>query len=218
MEFEVCVGNYGYYSEGELRDRWVTLPMRDEDLAAWLKASGLRDPMHEEVYVSDYDAPLGIERFGECASLDSLNMLAKVMDREGEGAVERVEAALDCGIDAPGTVSGLANLILQADEIPFYEYYFDGIGNCRNMGAEEKLGYTVAEETGLIDKLSEIGAEYYFDFERYGADLTINEYTIGEDGYLDRCADMPAEDCYDLEELRGIAAEWDADHAAARAA
>lgn len=25
--FDVCVGNYGYYNEGELHDTWMRLPM-----------------------------------------------------------------------------------------------------------------------------------------------------------------------------------------------
>lgn len=28
---DVCVGNWGYYSEGELRDTWMHLPMDPDD-------------------------------------------------------------------------------------------------------------------------------------------------------------------------------------------
>lgn len=28
----VCIGNYGYYNESELRDRWITLPKTDAEI------------------------------------------------------------------------------------------------------------------------------------------------------------------------------------------
>lgn len=31
-ESRVCIGNYGYYNEGELRDRWITLPKTDSEI------------------------------------------------------------------------------------------------------------------------------------------------------------------------------------------
>lgn len=28
----VCIGNYGYYNEGELHDAWITLPKSEEEI------------------------------------------------------------------------------------------------------------------------------------------------------------------------------------------
>lgn len=52
---DVCVGNWGYYSEGELRDTWMHLPMDPDEIEPWLRGHGLVDEEHEETYISDYD-------------------------------------------------------------------------------------------------------------------------------------------------------------------
>lgn len=52
--FDVCVGNWGYYSEGELRDTWMHLPMDPDKIEPWLRGHGLVDANHEETYISDY--------------------------------------------------------------------------------------------------------------------------------------------------------------------
>ena len=46
----VCIGNYGYYNEGELRDRWITLPKTDAEIQQFLTDNGLQDAQHEEIY------------------------------------------------------------------------------------------------------------------------------------------------------------------------
>ncbi len=65
--FSVCIGNYGYYAEGELRDRRIALPASRAEFRDFLEKSGLQDPMHEEIYVSDYESvPFGLNSlFGE---------------------------------------------------------------------------------------------------------------------------------------------------------
>ena len=49
---DVCVGNWGYYSEGELRDTWMHLPMNPDEIEPWLRGHGLVDEEHEETYIS----------------------------------------------------------------------------------------------------------------------------------------------------------------------
>lgn len=41
--FDVCVGNYGYYNEGELHDTWMRLPMDPDKIEPWLRSHGLFD-------------------------------------------------------------------------------------------------------------------------------------------------------------------------------
>lgn len=106
MSIDVCIGNYGYYNEGELRDAWISLPKTSEEISDFLSAHGLQDPEHEEIYISDYDGvPFGLTGlFSEFTWLEDLNMLARQME-EREGAVEKVQGALDCGIDGPESSS-----------------------------------------------------------------------------------------------------------------
>lgn len=216
---KVCIGNYGYYNEGELHDAWITLPKSDEEIRRFLTEHRLQDPMHEEIYISDYDGiPLGLNYggiFDENTSLDDLNLLAKQIQLNPEAA-EQVEAALDCGIDLPDSIVGLMNWIEQSDEIPYYAYDFDGIEYCQHDSAEEKMGRTMAELDGTAEYLSNRNLESYFNFEHYGRDLSM-DYSLGEDGYIDCTQDMPDEDYYSREELEEqIEQAWDREHSDTR--
>lgn len=110
----VCIGNYGYYNEGELRDKWITLPKTDVEIQQFLTDNGLQDAQHEEIYISDYDGiPFGFEYgtiFSEYTHLDDLNLLAKQMELRPD-AVERVQEVLDTGCDAPENIIELMNLV-----------------------------------------------------------------------------------------------------------
>lgn len=212
MSIDVCIGNYGYYNEGELRDAWISLPKTSKEISDFLSAHGLQDPEHEEIYISDYDGvPFGLTNlFTEFTLLDDLNMLARQME-ERPGAVETVEGALGCGIDEPGSVIGLMNWIEQADEIPYRDYNYTGAYGKDEWGqtciercsAEENYGYVRLEGTPLDEMLKkDPEAESAFDVERYGklcAD--IDDVSLGEEGYVDNIDGMPDEDFYTREEL-----------------
>lgn len=45
----VCIGNYGYYNEGELHDTWITLPKTEAEIRDFLHLNRLQDPLHEEI-------------------------------------------------------------------------------------------------------------------------------------------------------------------------
>lgn len=201
----VCIGNYGYYNEGELHDAWITLPKSEEEIQRFLSDNRLQDAMHEEIYISDYDGiPFGLSYgniFSEYTSLSDLNLLAKQMQLNPNG-VHKVEEALDCGIDSPDNILGLMNWIEQANDIPYYSYDFEGIENCPNMSAEEKYGYTLAEQTGAYQILEEHDLTYHFDFAGYGRAEADDGYVdLGEDGYIVTSLEMPSEDYFSREEL-----------------
>ncbi|MBR0405574.1 MAG: antirestriction protein ArdA, partial [Eggerthellaceae bacterium] len=152
----VCIGNYGTYNNGYLIDRWVDLPMDPGDLAHLLHDMEFENRdigAGEEFYVSDYDGtPFGIGYgsrgpFSEYTPIESLNLLAQVMeDHPRECGI--VQMALDSGCDCPESVLGLANWILQADDIPVYAYGLDP-DVFSATSPEEKMGYSWAVESGL---------------------------------------------------------------------
>lgn len=96
---DVCVGNWGYYSEGELRDTWMHLPMDPDEIEPWLRGHGLVDEEHEETYISDYDGlPFRCPQvFNEYARLDKLNVLAMQLTLLPEGDLAHIQAAIDHG-------------------------------------------------------------------------------------------------------------------------
>lgn len=212
MSIDVCIGNYGYYNEGELRDAWISLPKTSGEIGDFLSAHGLQDPEHEEIYISDYDGvPFGLTSlFSEFTHLDDLNMLARQME-ERPDAVERVQAALDCGIDGPKSVIGLMNWIEQDDEIPYQTYDYKraytkdqwGQTCIERLSAEENYGRTVLEGTELMRMLERDGeAMSAFDVERYGELCSDSgDVWLGDQGYVDSSRGMPREDLYTREEL-----------------
>lgn len=212
MSIDVCIGNYGYYNEGELRDAWISLPKTSKEISDFLSAHGLQDPEHEEIYISDYDGvPFGLTNlFDEYTHLDDLNMLARQMEAR-PCAVETVKGALGCGIDEPGSVTGLMNWIEQADKIPYYAYDYTGAyardewgQTCiERLSADENYGYTVLEDTDLMRMLEkDSDAMSAFDVERYGRFCSDSgNVQLGDKGYVDGMQDMPDEDRYTREEL-----------------
>lgn len=200
MSIDVCIGNYGYYNEGELRDAWISLPKTSKEIGDFLSAHGLQDPEHEEIYISDYDGvPFGLRGlFDEYTHLDDLNMLARQMEAH-PGAVETVKGALGCGIDHPESVIGLMNWIEQADEIPYYAYDYPGAGRkdewdqteVERNSAEENYARTVIfrdeDKLRALMALDEVGLDHdmYFDFEKYGRSDDLSGYVnLGDGGYF----------------------------------
>lgn len=224
---KVCIGNYGYYNEGELRDKWIELPKTNEEIDRFLADNGLRDATHEEIYISDYDDyPFGIKSssmFTEYTGLDNLNLLAMQIQNDPDAA-ERVSAALDCGCDVPDDICGLMNWIAQADEIPFYTYDYQHMGNPNEFGIpwdsdltpEEKLGYTLAEMNEQLAQLLESSSaiECAFDYGKYGEAMAY-DLNLGDAGYIDGTQDMPDQGFYDRDELREMISEtWQRDREA----
>lgn len=194
----ICVGNYGSYASGYLVDTWIDLPMPPDLLESRLEAirreaQELTGGPCEEVYVSDYDGiPFGMPYggcFSEYSRIDHLNVIAKMME-DDPNAAETVQGALDCGIDGPDGLLELANWLENADEIPYYSYNLPFDADRYHMTDEEKFGYSWAYLTGLMGQLEELKVEEYFDFERYGETMG-QDCSLGDDGYVDNCLDMP---------------------------
>lgn len=88
----VCIGNYGYYNEGDLHDTWITLPKTEAEIRDFLHLNRLQDPLHEEIYISDYDGvPFGATQlFTEFCQLEDLNLLAKQLVTVSPDDLEKV--------------------------------------------------------------------------------------------------------------------------------
>ena len=91
---------------------------------------------------------------------------------------------------------------VQAEEIPFYGYEFEGIENGSNMTPEEKYGYTVTESNGTYAKLEKIGMENYVDFEAIGREAQLSrDVDLYENGYYEAAGGGPDLGCYSKEDL-----------------
>lgn len=185
---DVCVGNYGYYNEGELHDTWMRLPMDPDKIEPWLRSHGLFDEEHEEIYISDYDAlPFRCpEVFDEYAHLDELmNLVAQADD--------------------------LPVYDYEYDEMHVEDQWHE---TCLERSTpEENYAYTVLDGDSEFWALMNRGNGellYCFDFNRYGEIAVNNGYVdLCETCYVDKRADWPALDEYSFEEIRDeTVAEW----------
>lgn len=212
----VCVGNYGYYNEGELRDQWITLPKSEEEIRGFLRDNGLFDSLHEETYISDYDGiPFGLPyggAFSELTSLRDLNLLAHVMAETPDWQLEQVARAFECGADAPDDIVGLCNIVAQSDDIPFSEFTYkpDDPGNMVSS-PEEAFAFTEIEERGGIEELPRDELERHFDVERYGRDMRIAEVRARDEGWCWKDSmEGPAADRYKSVAVAFDDAGWEA--------
>lgn len=153
--FDVCVGNYGYYNEGELHDTWMRLPMDPDKIEPWLRSHGLFDEEHEEIYISDYDAlPFRCpEVFDEYAHLDELNVLAMQLALLPDGALEHIDAAVEYG-ESLNHLDELMNLVAQADDLPVYDYEYD------EMHVDKRADWPALDEYSFEEIRDETVAEW----------------------------------------------------------
>lgn len=166
--FDVCVGNYGYYNEGELHDTWMRLPMDPDKIEPWLRSHGLFDEEHEEIYISDYDAlPFTCpEVFDEYAHLDELNVLAMQLALLPDGALEHIDAAVEYG----ESLNHLDELMNRGNGELLYCFDFNRYGEIAVNN-----GYVDLCETCYVDKRADWPALDEYSFEEI-RDETVAEW------------------------------------------
>ena len=192
----VCVGNYGYYHEGELHDAWITLPKSEEEIEEFLNKHQLQDAQHEEIYIFDYDGiPFDLtEVFNEYASLEDLNLLAKQLQDMDDHDEEAVSTWIE-SCYTPSDVIELMNLIEQADDIPYYEYRYNGDNFWTK---EEKFGWEMIDNDPEVSEFLEnhSSLQCSLDVEKYGREMSFDMY-LGENGYINNEFDFTRTNAYD---------------------
>lgn len=204
----IWVGNLHLYNTGKLEGDWINLPMKDEELDAVL-AEISRDGRHEVMIFdkeSREDCQAICNEIGEYEDIHEVNLVAKLLGNEPHPAVELF-------VEHSGSLSlrEIANLIYQEDEIPYYEYDFDGIQDKNSfslMSDETKLGYTMIEQNEKLKKVLEstkvngTSLYSYVDVNGIGRDAVLSGYVeVAEYGYLERSVEGPKLDKYTVEQI-----------------
>lgn len=186
----VWIGNLGKYKEGELVGEWLKLPVSKQELDTFLREKvGLQltqeevdtalekdGVCYEEYMINDYETDLPI-KISEYENLDNLNLLATIAENVND------MDAINAYVDSQGemTLEELANLMEQEDDIAYFRFSNDS----SSMSAEEKMGYEMADATGLLSTLQKLQIEEFFDFEGYGSSWENGDITILDNGYID---------------------------------
>lgn len=165
------ITNLGKYNEGELIGEWVTFPISDEELEEVLERIGVSSEpdengyYYEEYFFSNWDCDIDgmAANFGEFPNISTVNETAEKIEEYGDLAYSIIEAF---GI----------NDFIETDPDDYMLWCCDH---------SYDLGYTVAEESGILYNLPEI-AKQYFDFEAYGRNFELE--TLGawcSDGFIE---------------------------------
>ena len=134
-----------------------------------------------------------------------MNLLATISENVSD--MEAVNAYVES--QAEMTVEELANLMEQADDIAYYKFS----DTESFVSSETKMGFEMAEVTGLMDTLRELKIDDFFDFEAYGRSWENGDITILDDGYIDfgncdidlnRYTLEELKEQYDLEEIKRL--------------
>ena len=204
--FEVWIGNLGKYNEGDLTGEWLSLPCSQEELDSLYKKIGINE-VYPETYIGDYNLPPEVDYLKDYCSdfvrVEDLNMIAALIEQYKPNA-DVMQACMANNTNL--TFTEIGNMIVQADEIAFHDYDFQGMQYAHNMTNEEKYAYTVTEQSGLYQKLTELDIEHYVDFDELGRDFAINnEVDLYDNGYFNAAEDSLDLECYSKEELLEMA-------------
>lgn len=203
----VWIGNLGKYNEGELVGEWLKLPVSKQELDTFLrekvglqltqaevdKALEEEGVCYEEYMINDYETDLPI-KISEYENLENLNLLATIAENVND--MDEINAYVDS--QGEMTLEELANLMEQEDDIAYFRFSNDS----SSMSAEEKMGYEMADATGLLSTLQKLQIEEFFDFEGYGSSWENGDITILDNGYIDFGDSDIDLNRYTLEELK----------------
>ena len=143
--------------------------------------------------INDYETDLPI-KISEYENLENLNLLATIAENVND--MDEINAYVDS--QGEMTLEELANLMEQEDDIAYFRFSNDS----SSMSAEEKMGYEMADATGLLSTLQKLQIEEFFDFEGYGSSWENGDITILDNGYIDFGDSDIDLNRYTLEELK----------------
>lgn len=137
----VFIGNEGFYAEGELRDRAITLPVSGSELQGFLEGNGLVTPMHEETYIADFldGVPFDHPEIFAHATAEQMNILAQQLKMADPDDLDKVQDWIDA-FDTPKNIVELMNLVEDAESINRVEYEFSTNGLDKGFFEEEQVG------------------------------------------------------------------------------
>ena len=145
-EMRVYVANLGKYNEGELVGDWFEPPIDYDEMAERI---GLNE-FYEEYAIHDYELPFEIDEY---TPIEEVNRLCEMVEDLPEYIQDNLR-------ELQGYFSSIEDLCDHQDDIIYYPGCEDMADVARQMVEE---GY-ISVPDHLI---------YYFDYEAYGRDLSI---------------------------------------------
>lgn len=162
----VFITNLGKYNEGELVGEWLELPATSKEIEYCLARIGIDGIRYEEYFLTDYESSIdGLSSYiSEYKALEELNELATQLAALSHDEMRLYQAAIEIG-DSVSSIHDLINLTGNLAVIQ----RLDHVNN------EYDLGYYWIQESGCYDSAQFDGLAHYFDYERYGRDICIEQ-------------------------------------------
>ena len=162
----VFITNLGKYNEGELVGEWLELPTTPAQVKQCFKRIGIDGINYEEFFLTDYESTVyGVSDYiGEYSNLKELNYLASKLEELSNADIEFYEAIVNID-EHTNSIMDLINLVDNLD-------YFQCLSN---ISDEYDLGFYWIAESGCYSLKELDNLNNYFDYERYGHDITLEQ-------------------------------------------
>jgi antirestriction protein len=166
------------YNENELVGGWINLPTAFNEIKAFLKTQVGLNP-YDEYFIYDYESAFSFDEF---ENIYELNVLAVKLEQLSEN--EKSVIVAYCKANDLKDAQSIINVCNQTSNLSYV-----ALDANTWETREEKLGYTMLDEidTDLKNALeqckigSNLSAYDYFDFEKYGRDIALNEGYFAND-------------------------------------
>ncbi len=201
LNIRVFVTNLQKYTEGNLIGKWLTLPATDEEIATCLKTIGIGKHdwggNNEEYFLTDWesDTPELCKEMeiGEYTPIESIIKRLNCLNGIDE---DMLLAATEAGLTFDEAVDAIKN-----GEV----YFIDGIYDHDSLGRyvidefhggrdtiipndmKYYLDFDILERNDIFDEDITFGTADMvdaFDYEAYGRDLELQEFTFVTDGVV----------------------------------
>ena len=150
---------FACFLNNDTGEEFVFLPCSNVELLRAAKRLGSAFPYDLEVTIEDTTLKnKELMRLTNGADINTLNSFAKILDRFGEGDIEKLLAVLDYVDKYFGGIGDLRNVVRIGDNIHAFTFYPNAMGY-------EELGWTLLEEQDIPEELHK-----YFNAEVYGED------------------------------------------------
>ncbi len=169
MIIKIFSTNLVAYNRGELRGKWLTLPLPEDVLREEIRTILSTSYNDEEFFITDYEAPFFIEEYENVFELNSFMEELADID-EAEDIISAIsEDVLGDGYDR----DELLRILKDRD-------YYATTG----IRTEQELALNIEDEMLPFDyALAEkAGASNYIDWEAVGREMTYDGWNITKDG------------------------------------
>lgn len=165
------IGTYHKYNSGSLAGEWVELPKDniDEVLNKIAKMPPCEDSDQCEFMIQDFETDLNF-RIEESDNIKELNELAEKSQDWSTSQKEAFGHFVDMGETWEDA----------AQKVNDYDFYYI------EADTDEELAENYIDEIGGLNCLDRETLERYFDFERFGRDLSF-DFTKTDNGYIQTC-------------------------------